>query len=237
MHICIMCSAEEQVRIGPAKGEEQEQEGEKGISLTTQMYVPTSEKNYLRFLTCLPTWEKWHVKAFTDGASVGFFVEFRTGIDSIWTGRDLPRDEMGLERRLGLPRDVIRKGLEAAEAAAVIHDNANVDKSTDTVSRRRTNKESKKRYNKVSKQIRRAYYRKSLQWHPDRWVGMNTYTPVVQAAFEAITHAHEGLQQELEHEMERLSSEKELKEKEREKEKAEREAKEAIVLEGEDRFE
>ena len=43
------------------------------------------------------------------------------------------------------------------------------------------------------KDVRRAYYRKSLQWHPDRWAGMPIYSLVVQGAFELINEAYEGL--------------------------------------------
>ena len=31
----------------------------------------------------------------------------------------------------------------------------------------------------LAKDIRRAYYRKSLQWHPDRWSGLGMYTVAV----------------------------------------------------------
>ena len=45
----------------------------------------------------------------------------------------------------------------------------------------------------TSREIRRAYYRKSLIWHPDRWAGFSRYTQVVQGAFELIAEAYLGL--------------------------------------------
>jgi curved DNA-binding protein CbpA len=52
------------------------------------------------------------------------------------------------------------------------------------------------------KEVRRAYHRKSLQWHPDRWSGLtNTLTGLsaelygiaVQGAFELIAEAYKEL--------------------------------------------
>ena len=42
----------------------------------------------------------------------------------------------------------------------------------------------------AQKEIRRAYYRKSLQWHPDRWAGMGMYALAVQGAFELINEGY-----------------------------------------------
>ncbi len=44
-----------------------------------------------------------------------------------------------------------------------------------------------------AKEIRRAYYKKSLQWHPDRWVGMELYKLAVQGAFELVAEAYRML--------------------------------------------
>lgn len=49
---------------------------------------------------------------------------------------------------------------------------------------------SRKRERAAQKEIRRAYYRKSLQWHPDRWAGMGKYSLAVQGAFELINEAY-----------------------------------------------
>lgn len=44
-------------------------------------------------------------------------------------------------------------------------------------------------------EIRRAYYKKSLLWHPDRWTSLPTlYHTAVLGAFELISEAFEGLQ-------------------------------------------
>jgi hypothetical protein len=51
----------------------------------------------------------------------------------------------------------------------------------------------KKRERAAQKEIRRAYYRKSLQWHPDRWAGLGMYALGVQGAFELINEAYNAL--------------------------------------------
>lgn len=48
--------------------------------------------------------------------------------------------------------------------------------------------------NATSKQIRRAYYRLSLQWHPDRWVVYPAYRKEVQRVFELVSDAYRQLQ-------------------------------------------
>jgi hypothetical protein len=47
------------------------------------------------------------------------------------------------------------------------------------------------------KTLKRAYYKKSLQWHPDRWVGLSQYSVAVQAAFELVHEAYDHLQQQM----------------------------------------
>ena len=42
----------------------------------------------------------------------------------------------------------------------------------------------------VQKELRRAYYRKSLQWHPDRWAAMPIYSTAVNGAFQLINDAY-----------------------------------------------
>jgi hypothetical protein len=44
-------------------------------------------------------------------------------------------------------------------------------------------------------EVKKAYYKKSLEWHPDRWAQFPRYTEHVQTAFELISEAYEGLQQ------------------------------------------
>jgi hypothetical protein len=46
---------------------------------------------------------------------------------------------------------------------------------------------------RVSRDIRRAYYKKSLQWHPDRWAGMAIYSDPVIGAFQLVTEAYSQL--------------------------------------------
>lgn len=94
------------------------------------------------------------------------WMEYRLGIDAIWTGQDLPTMEMSPETRLGLTPgwDEVQKEKEGDDAAGGAKKK-----------RRRRGQESGS-----SKKLRRAYYRKSLQWHPDRWAGMAIYSLVVQ---------------------------------------------------------
>merc|ERR1712110_1222961 len=46
----------------------------------------------------------------------------------------------------------------------------------------------------AQKALRRAYYTKSLRWHPDRWVGLSYYAEQVRHVFESVTEAYDGLQ-------------------------------------------
>jgi hypothetical protein len=51
----------------------------------------------------------------------------------------------------------------------------------------------RKRERAAQKEIRRAYYRRSLQWHPDRWAGLGMYALAVQGAFELVNEAYNAL--------------------------------------------
>lgn len=115
---------------------------------------------YLKVLTCTRAYDLWGVLTAILPSGVTY-VRFRYGIDAVWTGRGLPREEMTYYERLGL------------------HDGI-----TD------------------SKEIRRAYHKKSLQWHPDRWSALtgNTssltselYSLAVKGAFELIAEAYLAL--------------------------------------------
>jgi hypothetical protein len=101
-------------------------------------------------LFCMDTFSKWHVNAIPHPSGTVWF-DYKTGIDAIWTGINLPRMEQPFEVRL-----------DVTSVAKI-------------------------------KDVRRAYYKKSLQWHPDRWAGMPIYGLVVQGAFELINEAYEGL--------------------------------------------
>jgi hypothetical protein len=55
--------------------------------------------------------------------------------------------------------------------------------------------QAKKVAKSVGKELRKAYYRKSLMWHPDRWSGMPIYSEAVKGAFQLITDAYGQLSQ------------------------------------------
>ena len=122
-----------------------------------QSYFPrvkgvVSGHSFYDLLMCSETFAKWHVGLFPV-PSGDVWLEFKAGIEAIWTGTNLPMMEQTFEQRLELPPASSMK----------------------------------------LKDIRRAYYRKSLQWHPDRWAGMPIYSVVVQGAFQLINEAYEHL--------------------------------------------
>jgi len=172
-------------------------------------YYPASPGIYLKFLTCVSTFDHWHVS--WHAYSHGFWAEFRNGIDSIWTGHRLPRDDMGFTDVLDLPADIVSAAIRQSGAAAAAAVAKKKDADGEKGEKARA-KEGRKRAGKVSKQIRRAYYRKSLQWHPDRWVGMSIYSMIVQSAFEAVTRAHDSLQRVLEQELQQAQDKREKEE-------------------------
>ena len=111
-----------------------------------------SGESIYELLVCSETFSRWHVGLFPMPSGV-VWLEFKAGIEAIWTGTNLPMMEQSFEQRLELsPSSSIKL-----------------------------------------KDIRRAYYRKSLQWHPDRWAGMPIYAVVVQGAFQLINEAYEKL--------------------------------------------
>jgi hypothetical protein len=97
-----------------------------------------------------------------------FYVEYRQGMDSVWTGTDFPSIEMNFVQRLSLDTEV----------DACRHHQTDTDSVCFSL-----------------KQLKRAYYRKSLLWHPDRWSNMPVYAIPVQGAFELISEAYNGLQE------------------------------------------
>jgi len=177
-------------------------EASHGLGANVRFYYPVSPRIYLKFLTCLSTFDHWHVAWHAN--SHGFWAEYRNGIDSIWTGHRLPRDDMAFTDILELPADIISVAVSQSGAAASAKMDANGTKAEKLHAT-----EGNKRASKVSKTIRRAYYRKSLQWHPDRWVGMSVYSMIVQAAFEAVTKAHDSLQKALEWELQQAKGKRE----------------------------
>lgn len=128
-----------------------------------------SPQNYLLNLHCsgkngLST---WHVNPYmsVDGS---MHVEYRAGIDSIWTNVNLPRAEMTNLQRLQL-------------SASAFDDYDNMSRGQKKA---------------LIKTIKRAYYKQSLQWHPDRWSGYDQYVFAVQGAFQLITDAYESLMEQ-----------------------------------------
>ena len=103
-------------------------------------------------LLCYETFYRWHVGIYPMPTGL-VWLDYKAGVDAIWTGVNLPMMEHSFEQRLEL-----------------------IPSSSTKL-----------------KDIRRAYYRKSLQWHPDRWVGMPIYSVVVQGAFQLINEAYEFL--------------------------------------------
>eukprot|EP00602_Paraphysomonas_sp_CaronLab_P012937 CAMPEP_0185040098 /NCGR_PEP_ID=MMETSP1103-20130426/37748_1 /TAXON_ID=36769 /ORGANISM="Paraphysomonas bandaiensis, Strain Caron Lab Isolate" /LENGTH=1002 /DNA_ID=CAMNT_0027579259 /DNA_START=104 /DNA_END=3109 /DNA_ORIENTATION=+ len=115
---------------------------------------------YGDLLMCLDVLDMWAVSAEVLPSGEGH-IKYRYGVDAVWTGRGLPREEMSYFERLDLEEG-----------------NLNL------------------------KDIRRAYHKKSLQWHPDRWAGLTNnatsisgevYALAVQGAFELIAEAYKGL--------------------------------------------
>lgn len=118
----------------PAFSTQMEVEEWKDLSATT-VSGRLSPSLLMAVLGCLPVFASWAVTVHispvvssSQGVLIG--VQYRAGIEAVWTGHGLPRAEMSPYERLGVP---------------IGCDNL--------------------------KQIRTAYYKKSLQWHPDRWSG------------------------------------------------------------------
>jgi len=78
---------------------------------------------------------------------------------------------MSYEERLGLPTNV-NKAVNASDDSKKIRNQKKKD----------------------SKELKRAYYRASLQWHPDKWQTMhNMYLLPVTSIFELISEAYTQL--------------------------------------------
>jgi len=142
-------------------------------------YIPSH--HYLLNAFCsADTLQAWYVDAIMnpDGS---LWVEYRLGIDSIWTGIGMPRIEMNPEERLGL--------FDVSVDGSRVHQQVKKENVTNSKSKNK----STKRSDRSNKALKRAYYRKSLQWHPDRWVGLGMYAYAVQGAFELINEAYQIL--------------------------------------------
>merc|ERR1711871_1656246 len=64
-----------------------------------------------------------------------------------------------------------------------------------------------RRRNQIAKELRRAYYKQSLLWHPDRWASMPLYTTAVSGAFHLITDAYTQLNNYLNEAVEEVEAE------------------------------
>lgn len=128
----------------------------------------SASQHYLHNIYCSDdeALKTWHVDAHLN-ANGAMWVEYRHGIDAIWTNIGLPRMEMSAEERLGLSLPANMKSLSRAAKKNLV------------------------------KTIKRAYYKASLQWHPDRWSGYDQYQYAVQGAFQLITEAYEAIMESI----------------------------------------
>jgi hypothetical protein len=145
---------------------------------------------YGRVLGCTDVLRKWHVDQWVtaDGRHV---AQYRAGIEAIWTGNSFPNLDQTPEERLELPgvTDKLLALFQAPVATTTATGaNANAN-ATDVASVKLTGKASR-RAKSINRELRSAYYRKSLLWHPDRWAGMPIYSEAVQGAFQLITDAY-----------------------------------------------
>ena len=115
---------------------------------------------------------------------------------------------------LGMPKmeqsPLERLGLIDSEEGIKSFEGYN-DNKTHNLKQDKTQKKmkiNKKKYERLQqKEIKKAYYRKSLQWHPDRWASMPMYIPPVQGAFELISDAYNQLNNDNNYEKERNMNE------------------------------
>ena len=175
---------------------------------------------YGRVLGCEAALKKWHVDHWflADGQIV---LQHRAGVESIWTGTRFPSQEQTPEERLELPglteklitvlQSLPGRRSTGTNETTTAAESAGAAEDEDKKKKGKYNKKGKDEYDikersaaispvKASRQIkaatrelRRAYYRKSLMWHPDRWAGMPIYSEAVQGAFQLITDAYSQL--------------------------------------------
>lgn len=148
-------------------------------------------------LSCQDMMTSWGVFSQTLGNGDSW-IEYKLGIDSIWTGVGFPDEDMPHEDRLELSP---KKEEAYFDARRRIHmgDFDRIQQSTDiSMDSANEGRKLKKLRKTAAKELKRAYYRKSLQWHPDRWAGLPRYLPVVQSVFELVHDSYEFLLDELE---------------------------------------
>jgi len=166
----------------------------------------SSSQKYLQNLFCVAYLREWFVDAFLN-ADGSMWIEYRVGIDSIWTGIGLPRVEMSYGEKLGLSllSNTTTTTTTTMMTKKTIHRNNNnsieyTENNKQQENNKQENKQAKRKQNnlqslrkKTQKKIKRAYYKQSLQWHPDRWTSMPIYSIAVQGAFELISEAYQFL--------------------------------------------
>lgn len=154
---------------------------------------------YPRVLACTDVFKSWHVNV-SSGASGDFILHYRSGIESIWTGTSFPSLDQSPEERLDLPglsqrmAVLLEAEVAAEEATNTTTDGEDAEDAVPTKSIK-VSAQAKKVAKSVGKELRKAYYRKSLMWHPDRWSGMPIYSEAVKGAFQLITDAYGQLSQ------------------------------------------
>jgi len=143
---------------------------------------------YGRVLGCADALRKWHVEQWVT-ADGGHVTQYRAGIEAIWTGNSFPSQEQTPEERLELP-GLTDKLVALFHAPAAATTTANADANATDVAPVKLTGKASRRAKSINRELRSAYYRKSLMWHPDRWAGMPIYSEAVQGAFQLITDAY-----------------------------------------------
>jgi hypothetical protein len=151
--------------------------------------------------------DAWGVELQTslvDGSSI---ITYREGVDAMWTGGPgFPTEDMPFLARLELNRTEWVQDLDLLEAAITSLLREEGQKSAISTPSAQdkvksspvpTRKQCKRLVTAMQKVLRKAYYRKSLQWHPDRWLAHPLYADAVTRAFELVNEAYEALSSEL----------------------------------------
>lgn len=120
-------------------------------------------------MICVDYLQSWHVYFHQIPLSTEYIVLHRQGIDAILLrGSDFPQEMSSHEDRLQLRQS------QAFQTC-------------------KTNACGKSTQKRAIKDIRHNYYKMSLLWHPDRWVGLERYQLVAQGAFELISQSYEAV--------------------------------------------
>lgn len=175
---------------------------------------------YLRVMSCEHLVSHiWGVDMHVIPSDFTSFVSYRDGVDSIWTGgAAFPTEEMNMLDRLQIPRAEWNEELKSTQhnidasriesSHTILPDSENVlraPKKTRRSSRgddiaatiSTVDNKHKHLVQRLHKMLRKAFYRKSLQWHPDRWVAHPFYSDAVKRAFELVNDAYSGLSLEV----------------------------------------